>query len=193
MDHNRILVLKHFNDFYINNYSKFVRFAYSYTKDMFVAEDFVAESFMSCWLNRDSIGDNFNIRAYILTSIKNKCLNHLRNIQIQENILKKISELSIWEREMQINTLEACNPDEIFSEELQVLLDKALSTMPKKTLEVFVASRYQDKTYKEIAKEMEISVKGVEFHIVKALKILREYLKDYLTNLIIIISTFILK
>ena len=145
---------------------------------------------MSCWINKDSLGDNLNIRAYILTSVKNKCLNHLRNTQYQENVLKQMSEYSIWERNMRINTLEACDPDEMYSEELQELLDKALSMMPEKTLAVFMASRFQDKTYKQIAEEMELSTKVVEFHISKALKILRKYLKDYLISFLIIISAF---
>jgi RNA polymerase sigma-70 factor (ECF subfamily) len=186
---NRALDSKSINDFYINNYSKFVRFAYSYIRDMPVSEDFVTESFMSCWVNKDSLGEDFNLKAYILTSIKNKCLNHLRNIQLQENILKRISEHSAWERSMRINTLEACDPNEIYSEELQTLLDKALDTMPEKTLAVFMASRYQDKTYKQIADEMSLSTKGVEFHIAKALKILRQHLKDYLISALILIFT----
>lgn len=189
MAQNYAIESKNFNEFYINNYSKFVRFAYSYIKDLPVSEDFVTESFISCWVNRDSLGENFNIKAYILTSIKNKCLNHLRKIQYQESVLKTISEHSMWERSMRINTLDACNPDEIYSEELQTLLDKALTNMPEKTLAVFIASRYQDKTYKEIAEEMNISSKGVEFHITKALKILRKYLKDYLVSYLIFIST----
>ena len=182
-----ILDIKVFNDFYTNNYSKFVRFAYSYIKDMPVSEDFVTESFMACWMNRDSFDENFNFKAYILTSIKNKCLNHLRNIQLQRNILKKISDHSQWEINMRINTLEACNPDEMFSSELQILLDKALAAMPEKTLAAFISSRYQDKTYKQIAEEMNISTKGVEFHIAKALKILRSHLKDYITSILIFI------
>jgi len=190
MDNNDILNSKNFNNFYLNNYSKFVRFAYSYTKDMPVSEDFATESFISCWINRDTLGDNLNIKSYILTSIKNKCLNHLRNIQIQENVLKRMSEYSIWERDMRINSLEACDPDEIYSEELQALLNKALSMMPKKTLAVFIASRYQDKTYNEIAEEMDISVKGVGFHMTKALKILRNYLKDYLIAIITFLFAF---
>jgi len=190
MIHTSVFDSMNFNDFYMSNYSKFVQFAYSYIRDMPVSEDFVTEAFMSCWINRDSLENNFNMRAYILTSIKNKCLNHLRNIRLQKDILKKISDYSDWERDMRINTLEACDPNEMYSDELQILLDKALSTMPEKTLSVFMASRYQDKTYKQIAEEMSISTKGVEFHISKALKILRNYMKDYLVSFLFLVFPF---
>ncbi|NDV79312.1 RNA polymerase sigma-70 factor [Dysgonomonas sp. 511] len=184
MNKDNFLNSNSFNDFYKNNYTKFVHFAYSYIKDMPVSEDFVTESFISCWINKETLGENVNIRAYVLTSIKNKCLNHLRDTQLQENILKKMSEYSIWDREMRINSLEACDPEEIYSGELQALLDKALAVMPEKTLAVFMASRYQDKTYKEIAEEMGLSAKGVGFHITKALKILRTHLKDYIASIL---------
>lgn len=138
MIQNSTFHLKAFNDFYNENYQKFVRFAYSYVRDMPVSEDFVTDSFMACWVERESFGESFNIRAYILTSIKNKCLNHLRNTQLQENILKKISDYSKWEMDMRVNTLEACDPNEMFSEELQTLLNQALAAMPEKHLPHFL-------------------------------------------------------
>lgn len=182
--------LQAFNDMYSDNYTKFVRFAYNYVRDMVTAEDFVAEAFMAYWNNRDALAEDTNPKAYMLTIIKNKCLNHLRNVELRENILKKISEQAKWEIDMRISTLEACNPNEIFSAELQTLVDEALATMPDKTLHAFILSRYQDKTYKEIAEIMNISSKGVEFHITKALGILRKHLKDYMVLYLLFLSLF---
>ena len=60
-------------------------------------------------------------------------------------------------------------------------LDEALAMMSDKTRRIFIMSRYENKTYPEIAAYFSLSVKSVEFHISKALKILKVKLKDYMT------------
>ena len=58
--------------------------------------------------------------------------------------------------------------------------DEALEMMPEKTRQIFLMSRYENKTYSEIADHFSLSVKSVEFHISKALKILKDKLRDYI-------------
>ena len=81
---------------------------------------------------------------------------------------------------MSINTLEACDPDFIFSDEIKQIVNSALDKLPKKTRQIFILNRYQGLTYKEIAEKMNLSVKTIEFHISKALCRLRFSLKDFL-------------
>ena len=88
--------------------------------------------------------------------------------------------LVIRKQNLRIATLEACNPEKIFSEELQYLVNKALVSLPEQTRDIFIRSRYNNQSHKEIAETLGISTKTVEFHINKALKILRVALKDYL-------------
>ena len=52
--------------------------------------------------------------------------------------------------------------------------------MPEECRKVFLLSRYGDKSYAEIADELNISVNTVKYHIKKALSLLREELKDYI-------------
>lgn len=169
-----------FNDIYKQFYSGFVMFANSYLKDAVLAEDYVAEAFMAYWNNRSSLRPDANVRAYILTVLKNKCLNHLRQTSREQARLRNIHDTAMWDLEMRISTLEACDPKEIFSAEIQEIVDKTLSTLSEKTLKAFVLSRYENKSHKEIAEELGMTVKGVEFHITKALNIIRKELKDYL-------------
>ena len=84
------------------------------------------------------------------------------------------------ELDMRISTLEACNPEDIFSTEVQQIVTATLALLPEQTRRVFEMSRFENKTNKEIAEELQLTVKGVEYHITKALKALRENLKDYL-------------
>jgi RNA polymerase sigma-70 factor (ECF subfamily) len=62
---------------------------------------------------------------------------------------------------------------------MQEIVRRTLAGLPAQTRRIFSLSRYENKSYKEIAAECGMSVKGVEFHIAKALKILRQNLKDY--------------
>lgn len=131
------------------------------------------------WENRQSLSEDSNIPAYILTIIKNKCLNYLRHQQIHEEYSDKIKDYYEWELNTRIATLQACEPYELFISEIQELVQQTLTDMPEKTRTIFMLSRYENKSYKEIAVLMNITPKGVDFHINKALKMLQTNLKDY--------------
>ena len=124
------------------------------------------------------VGDSM-VAAYILTVIKHKCLNYLQRLRTREEIVEYLKDCDTWELNLRIATLEACNPEKLFTDELQSLVDKALETLPEQTREIFVRSRYNNQSHKEIAVALGISTKTVEFHITKALKVLRVALKDY--------------
>ena len=175
-----------FNQLFAKYKDRFIYFAYTYLRDEEAAKDIVVDSFIYYWENRESIKRGDNIPSYILKVVKNKCLNYLRAQNTREKVEKAINEHSTRVLQVQISTLEACDPQHIFSEEAQQLVREALNSMKPQTREIFIRSRDMDQTYKEIADEMNISVKVVEFHVSKALQILRLYLKDYNIPLLLI-------
>lgn len=73
--------LNFFNKFFIDYQQRFVHFACTYVHDEAVAEDFVIESMMYYWENKDRLPADTNIPAYVLTTIKHKCIDHLRHQQ----------------------------------------------------------------------------------------------------------------
>ena len=81
---------------------------------------------------------------------------------------------------MQLNSLDAFNPEEIFSDELRNIIQDTLNQLSKKTQQVFMMSRVEGKSNQEIADQLNISVKCVEYHITKALKIFKVSLREYL-------------
>ena len=85
---------------------------------------------------------------------------------------------------IRISNLEGCNPSYIFSQEIKSIMMKTLNQLPKQTQKVFIMCRFENKSGKEIAQMLGISVKGVDYHMNKALKELRIALKDYLPILI---------
>lgn len=172
--------LDDFNKLFADYQKRFIRFANSFVRDQAVAEDITVDSFMYYWENRHSLNHDTNIPAYILTTVKHKCLNYLEHIRVREEYAESAKSHAAWELNLRISTLEACEPEELFSQEIQCMVDKALQSLPEQTREVFVMSRYENKSNKEIAVALNISVKGVEYHITKTLSLLRKVLKEYL-------------
>lgn len=169
---------------------RYIRFALSYVRNKEVAEDLVMEAIMYYWENRQALTDIRNIPLYILTIIKNKCLNHLQRLRTWSELSEKILTDQEWDLQMRISSLSSCDPERLFCDEVQLLLKKAIEELPQKTKEIFLLSREEEKSYKEIAEITGLSVKSVEFHISKSLNHLRKSLKDYLPLLLPIFDFF---
>lgn len=169
-----------FNKFFIDYQQRFIRFACTYVHDEAIAEDIVIDSMMGYWENKDQLPNETNIPAYVLTSVKRKCIDHLRHQQVHQDASDEISRIYAWELSARIDTLECFEPYDVFTNEIQILVNNTLDTLPKQTKLIFIMSRYENKPHREIAEKLGITVKGVEFHISKATKTLRHTLKDYL-------------
>lgn len=162
---------------------RFISFANSYVQDFSVTEDFTMEAFMDYWEMKDMLQPDSNVPAYILTLIKHKCLNHLKRRQLHEDISQRLRAVAEWELNLQISSLEVCEPTELFTAEIKEIVNSTLRQLPEQTRRIFLMSRVGNKTRKEIANELNMTSKGVEYHIAKALSALRINLKDYYTLL----------
>ena len=149
--------LKAFNQLFADYQGRFIRFANIYVRDIAVAEDFTIEALMQYWENRNTL--------------KEDASEHLKNH-------------AEWELNTRISTLEACNPEELFTAEAQEIVNKTLASLPEQTRRIFIMSRYENKPYKEIAETLGMTTKGVEYHIAQALKKLHVNLKDYIPLLV---------
>jgi RNA polymerase sigma-70 factor (ECF subfamily) len=179
--------IKQFNELFNEYYQRIVRFAMSYVRDLDVAEDFASEAFAAFWENRTTLSEETNSKAYILTIVKNKCMNHLKHEQIRLKAEREINNHSEWVLTTNLNTLEACDPNFIFSDEIQHILNETLEKMPQKTRQIFILNRFNGLSYHEIAQKMDVSQKTIEFHISKALRTLRFELKDFIYLLLFIL------
>lgn len=175
--------LRNFATFFQKNQQKFLSFTYSYVRNKDDAEDILMESVASLWENRNRIEANSNIPALLLTIIKNKALNYLTHEQVRLRVEEEINTHKQRELDLRISTLEVCNPDKIFNSEIQKIVQRSLQQLPEQSRKIFVMSRFSNTPNKQIAELLGISIKTVEFHITKTLKVLRADLKDYLLSL----------
>lgn len=158
----------------------FTLFANSYIRDFSAAEDIYVDAMILYWEKRHELPSDTNIPAYILATIKNRALNHLRHLNVKTEVTEQLFNHNARELNFRISSLESCDPAELFTSEVQEIIQNTLNGLPQQTRHIFFKSRYENKTNREIAEELNISIKTVEFHISKALKIFRVKLKDYL-------------
>lgn len=173
------LDIRRFNRLFEELKPRFIRFASGYVADEAAVEDIVMESFMAAWERRDTLSVR-EFAPYALTAVKHKCLNWLRAQQVRLRAAEALHTHSARVLHTRITTLQACEPEELFSDEARRLVERALERLPERTREIFIRSRYRGENYKEIAARTGLTVKSVEFEISKAMKHLRIVLKDYL-------------
>ena len=161
-------------------YSRLVGFANSYLRDRDVAENIVQDAFLLLWERRETLSPDSNIKAWLLTVVKNNILNYIERLKRQTKIESIYAERINRELELRLFSLRDCDPEYIFSEEVAEIIRKALNSLPERCREVITMSRFDELSNKEIAEKLNITVKGVEYHITNALKKLRLELKDYL-------------
>ncbi|NJO69318.1 MAG: RNA polymerase sigma-70 factor [Bacteroidetes bacterium] len=174
---------KEFSRIYRKYYSKMYGFALSYVRDPFTAGNMVHDAFIALWENRTRLTEDTNLPAYLLTIVKNNALNHLNRIKTQLRVENDIQRHYLRELDLRCSTLDACNPGNLFSADVEEIIRKTIDSLPEQCRKVIILSRIHGYSNKDIAKRLNISVKGVEFHITRALKSLKGGLKDYITFL----------
>lgn len=174
-----------FNKLYALYYRKSLAFVRSYVHDDWASEDITSEALIRLWerLQQGDVEEN-HVLPLLLTILRNKSLDYLKHEEVERSALEKIAAWKRQEIEQRIIALEACNPDEIFSEEVKEIILRTLAGLSAETQQIFTMSRYKNMTNKDIAEAKGISVKTVEYHISKALKTFRHELKDYLPILL---------
>ncbi|MFT7591511.1 MAG: RNA polymerase sigma-70 factor (ECF subfamily) [bacterium] len=158
-------------------YGELCGFATKYVEDADIAEELVQSLFCSLWEKLDSIGLQTNLKAYLYTGVRNAAFNHFKHQKVVDK----------YEQYASNTGASISPPSEVLEvKELKSIIDLAMNLLPEKCRQVFELSRIEQKKYREIAEELNISIKTVEIHMGKALKILRQELGSYLPLAILI-------
>lgn len=159
-----------FRSVYRAEYDNLVHFVTSYTRNRQDAEDIVQETMLATWEYRETLDPARNFRSYLYTIARNKSLNYLRDNA------KRLRGSTLQESENQINSMALMSTsveDEIHALELREFIDRIYLSLPEKVVNTFKMSRQEGMTYNEIAEQLGVSPKVVEYHISITLKALR--------------------
>jgi RNA polymerase sigma-70 factor, ECF subfamily len=154
-------------------YQPLCQYAYSFLNDKDEAEEVVQSTFIIVWEKREQFEVQTSFRSYLYRMVRNACLNVIKHSHVKQAHLK-FARAAGEPRHEQVS-------DEVLSTELELKIAEAMLTLPDQCRRVFQLSRFEELRYQEIAEQLNISVKTVENHMGKALKIMRTQLKDYLS------------
>lgn len=169
-----------FEDIYLSYFSKMKHFAQEYVILEEDAENIVQDVFTELWEKREMLNMPINLIAYLFTTIKNKCLNHLRHKTIVNETANLLQEEYFITLRMNLNSLEAFDQNLFSEQDIEQIITKALNTLSPKCKEIFIMSKIEGKKQKQIAAELNISINTVETQIGIAYKKLRVELKNYM-------------
>ena len=153
-------------------------FVYEYIPQKDIVENIVQETLMVLWDKKSKLANNTNLGAYLFTVAKNNCLYKLRDQRYKQKIFE--SDMDEPNLIANLDALGALDTSLITMTEIEQIIANTLLQLPPQCKAVFQLSRFEGKKNKEIAEELCISMKAVEGHISKALKLFRNSLKDFL-------------
>ncbi|MCF2446516.1 sigma-70 family RNA polymerase sigma factor [Dyadobacter sp. CY345] len=138
--------------------------------DRAVSEELTQEIFVQLWERRETLEIN-SLENYLVKAIRYAVIDYIRNEIVKNNYLHHYKAFVAHE-ESETENVVAVN-------DLSTFMEAGLKTLPEKSQEVFRLSRIENWPVARIASHLQLTEKGVEYHITKSIKTLKVYLKDF--------------
>ncbi|TAH42300.1 MAG: RNA polymerase sigma-70 factor [Bacteroidetes bacterium] len=158
-------------------YEGLCKYAHTILNDMDESEETVQQLFIQLWEKRSSMKISNSAQAYLQKAVRNSCLNKIKHKKVRRQYVEEATALANHSEPSTSISLQ---------NELRDQINIAIESLPEQCRIIFKLSRFEELKYSEIAEQMGLSIKTVENQMGKALRIMREKLKDYLVILIML-------
>ncbi|KAB1067713.1 RNA polymerase sigma-70 factor [Tamlana haliotis] len=155
-----------------NNYWKVLYISsYNLLKDKEVCEEIIQDVFIDLWNKRKSLQIKVSLKSYLYACVRYKVFAEFRaNKKIRVELFEQLNE-----------RIHYTNPEtKLIHSELKDYVNLVVESLPEKCKKVYQLSRHEQLSHKEIAEQLDITVKTVENHITNALRVLRTSLGQVL-------------
>lgn len=168
------LSLPDFDSFYNRYWKLLYTTALTKTGDHADSVDIVQELFIHLWENRATIRIKESTEGYLLTSLRNRILNHYRRCGVREKVWQDYARFV----EALVSN-NAFNEQERFSEAAEEMVQKAVGRLPEKMRYIFVQNKYHQKNIQQLAEELDLSPQTIKNQLTKALHQLERLLRQH--------------
>jgi RNA polymerase sigma-70 factor (ECF subfamily) len=167
-------------------YKPLCSYAARYAQSMPVAEEIVSDVMYKIWQNRHNGYRPETFRDYLYTATRNTALNYQKQQQSQRMFT------DVWTEDLRNELIEETPLDSMIARETQMNLNNLIDALPEQCRKAFLMSRVDDKSYDEIATQMNISTNTVKYHIKTALQKLHAGIDSLIVYLILFWTLFVI-
>ena len=169
---------KSFEFLFKSYYSDLCKYARSIVHNETTAEDLVMDIFVKIWEAESKLGISSSLSSYLYQSVHNHCLNYLtrkhkRFSELNSETIERLN--ALMPTDASFDPLEVMNMDELSNR-----IEQSIEHLPEGCRKIFILSRAEELSHKEIAQRLGISENTVKVHIYRALIKLRILLKEFL-------------
>jgi RNA polymerase sigma-70 factor (ECF subfamily) len=165
-----------FEELFTAHYDGMCALAYMLIRSRDAAEDIVSSVFRSLWRRRLEWEPTGPMRSYLLTATRNEAMNVLRQLRRQYGLEERLAREDI----VPALSTPAAAPDEAAAaREVTEAIEQAAADLPPQSRAVFMLRWSEGLKQREIADRMGLSIKTVEMHMTRALRSIRDRLRDH--------------
>lgn len=149
-------------------YPELVSYSFSITKNMHAAEDLACGVFIPLWDRREQFESLFGVKAFLYICVKNRAISEYKKNKTKAKFENELTYLGPNNEESVLEKI-------IYEDKMEEALT-AISNLPKGCQQVIRMIYLEGKTYKEIAKELNLSINTVRNHRSRGIMLIKKYL-----------------
>ena len=152
-------------------------YVFRITESKVLTEEIVQDAFMKIWLVRETLAEIDNFKHFLLVVARNQAFDVLKK-QLKEQERQRA-----WEKE---------NKQELYMEDNEAetsglsLIEQAIDSLPPRRKEVYLLSRHERLTYKEVATRLGISRESVKTHLKLASDSIASFIRSHLSEIAVL-------
>ena len=154
-----------FAEIYARYFGLLYIFIHRKLKDEDDAKDILQELFTVIWEKRETLNFSGTLTTYLYTAVRNRMLDRIGRKDVEGRYIKSLQSF--------IDAGRSTSDHRIREKQLTSLIEQEIDALPPKMREVFLLSRRDHLTYKEIADKLDLSEQTVRTHVKHALRTLR--------------------
>ena len=146
-----------FSRVYSIYFPKLVRFAREFVLSTEDAENIIQDIFIYLWEHQEILGSLSNLNAFLFVLVKNRCIDFIRQKKLVERKREEFEMVMDKELQLKMYALQQFDENALSADDIEVILNNAINSVPEKCREVFILSRMEGLKYREIAERLNIS------------------------------------